>query len=199
MKIGIDIDGVLTDIEQWQLDYGSKYYYEKFQKGIVSPKAYELFEIFGISKEAEHEFWYRNMEEYSTHAEIRMFAAEVIGKLRAEGHEIYIITARGSWVSKFADIMSKEKSHEIVIEWLEKNGVAYDELIFSAEDKVKVCQENGIDVMIDDSPTNVAKISSAGIPVFCFHAGYNEKCEGEKIQRVYSWYDVYGTIEKMAK
>ena len=30
MKIGIDIDGVLTDVEQWQLDYGSKYYYEKY-------------------------------------------------------------------------------------------------------------------------------------------------------------------------
>ena len=27
MKIGIDIDGVLTDIEQWQLDYGSKFWF----------------------------------------------------------------------------------------------------------------------------------------------------------------------------
>ena len=30
MRIGIDKDGVLTDVEQWQLDYGSKYYYEKY-------------------------------------------------------------------------------------------------------------------------------------------------------------------------
>ncbi len=26
MKIEIDIDGVLTDIEQWQLDYGGKFF-----------------------------------------------------------------------------------------------------------------------------------------------------------------------------
>ena len=26
MRIGIDIDGVLTDIEQWQIDCGSKYF-----------------------------------------------------------------------------------------------------------------------------------------------------------------------------
>ena len=26
MRIGIDIDGVLTDFEKWQLDYGSKYF-----------------------------------------------------------------------------------------------------------------------------------------------------------------------------
>lgn len=34
MRIGIDIDGVLTDIEQWQLDYGSKFYFEKYNKQI---------------------------------------------------------------------------------------------------------------------------------------------------------------------
>ena len=34
MRIGIDIDGVLTDIEQWQLDYGSKYFYENHNIGI---------------------------------------------------------------------------------------------------------------------------------------------------------------------
>ena len=41
MKIGIDIDGVLTDIEKWQLDYGSKFYYENYNKGIVNYKGYE--------------------------------------------------------------------------------------------------------------------------------------------------------------
>ena len=32
MRIGIDIDGVLTDIEQWQLDYGSKFFFETYGK-----------------------------------------------------------------------------------------------------------------------------------------------------------------------
>ena len=42
MKIGIDIDGVLTDVEQWQLDYGSKYYYEKYGMRIKNYKGYEV-------------------------------------------------------------------------------------------------------------------------------------------------------------
>lgn len=42
MKIGIDIDGVLTDIERWQLDYGSKYFY-KFGKSIEDYKGYEIY------------------------------------------------------------------------------------------------------------------------------------------------------------
>ena len=33
MRIGIDIDGVLTDIEQWQLDIGSKKAVEKAKIG----------------------------------------------------------------------------------------------------------------------------------------------------------------------
>lgn len=32
MNIGIDIDGVLTDITRYILDYGSKYFYEKYKK-----------------------------------------------------------------------------------------------------------------------------------------------------------------------
>lgn len=32
MRIGIDIDGVLTDIEQWQLDVGGKYFSAKGKK-----------------------------------------------------------------------------------------------------------------------------------------------------------------------
>lgn len=32
MRIGIDIDGVLTDIEQWKLYYGIKFYFEKYNK-----------------------------------------------------------------------------------------------------------------------------------------------------------------------
>ena len=42
MKIGIDIDGVLTDIEQWQLDYGSKFYYENYGLGIKIIKDMKL-------------------------------------------------------------------------------------------------------------------------------------------------------------
>ena len=48
MKIGIDIDGVLTDIEQWQLDYGSKFYYEKYGLEIKNYKGYETNEIFDV-------------------------------------------------------------------------------------------------------------------------------------------------------
>lgn len=95
MRIGIDIDGVLTDIEQWQLDYGSKFYYENYNKGIVNYKGYETNEIFDSSQEYDDLFWDKYFKEYSINIEARKFAAEVISNLKKDGYEIYIITARG--------------------------------------------------------------------------------------------------------
>lgn len=45
MKIGIDIDGVLTDVEQWQLDYGSKVFFEQYKKSISNSNGYNIQDI----------------------------------------------------------------------------------------------------------------------------------------------------------
>ena len=50
MRIGIDIDGVLTDFEKWQLDYGSKYFL-KYNKNIVNPDGYDSDTVFNITND----------------------------------------------------------------------------------------------------------------------------------------------------
>ena len=42
MRIGIDIDGVLTDFEKWQLDYGSKYFLKYKFNGILNTSLYTI-------------------------------------------------------------------------------------------------------------------------------------------------------------
>ena len=198
MRIGIDIDGVLTDIEKWQLDYGSKFYYENYNKAIVNPKGYETNEIFDSSIECDDQFWDKYFKEYSINVEARKFASEVISKLKQDGYEIYIITARGSFLSHFANVMSKEENEHIVKEWLNKNNIYYDKLIFSPEDKLGICINNDINIMIEDKVDNINKIATK-LPVICFNAGYNEQCNGNNIFRAYTWYDIYCTIEYKMK
>ena len=198
MKIGIDIDGVLTDIEKWQLDYGSKFYYENYYKGVVNSKGYETDEIFDSSRECDNLFWEKYFKDYSIYAEARKFSGEVISKLKDEGYEIYIITARGSFPSHSSSVMSKEENEQIVKEWLNKNNIYYNQIIFSPEDKLDICIANKIDIMIEDKVDNINKISTR-IPVICYNAGYNEKCIGKNIYRVYSWYDIYNTIKNKIK
>lgn len=189
MRIGIDIDGVLTDIESWQLDYGSKFYYDNYHKGIINYKGYETYEIFDSSKKCDDLFWMKYFKEYSINIDIRRFASEVIKELKKRENEIYIITARGSFLFNSSDTMAKEENDNIVKNWLDKNDVYYDKLIFSSEDKLDVCIQNKIDIMIEDKVDNINKISEI-IPVICYHAGYNEKCSGKNIYRVYTWYDI---------
>ena len=198
MRIGIDIDGVLTDVERWQLDYGSKFYYERYQKEIVNFEGYDTNQIFNVDDKLDEEFWREYFKEYSLNVEARKFANEVIDKLKQDGHQIYIITARGSFLSHSADVMSIEENQQIVLNWLKNNHINYDKIIFSPEDKLDICKENNIDLMIEDKVDNINKISKI-IPVICFHAGYNKDCKNSNIIRCYSWYDIYSKINKLAK
>ena len=193
MRIGIDIDGVLTDIEQWQLDYGSKFYFEKYGKEIQDNEGYETTDIFKADSSLDGEFWNEYFKDYSINVDVRRFASEVIKKLKQDGNEIYIITARGSFLSHSTEVMSIEENKKIVLDWLKRNKIEYDKIIFSPEDKLDICLENNIDVMIEDKPANINKISGK-IPVICFHAGYNKNCDGSNIIRCYSWYDIYAKI-----
>ncbi|MBP3444891.1 MAG: hypothetical protein J6K23_03045 [Bacilli bacterium] len=186
MRIGIDIDGVLTDIEQWQIDCGSKY----FNKEVVNPEGYEISEIFEVSDELDSKFWKEYLHDYVTKEPSRKYASEVIQKLKNKGNEIYIVTAR---YLTDKDTDEGKQMREIVFNWLKEQKIYYDKVVFSPEDKLKTCLDNNIDIMIEDKVENINNVSTK-IPVICFNAGYNKICSGKNIYRAYSWYDIYNLM-----
>lgn len=194
MKIGIDIDGVLTDFEKWQLDFGSKFFI-KYNKEIVNPEGYDSDIIFNVTKDLDSLFWHKYLYEYAKKEPARKFAAEVIDKLKEEGYEIYIITAR--YLTSRNDEIGNEMRN-IVIHWLKENNINYDKIIFSPEDKLNTCIDNNISIMIEDKVENINNISKI-IPVICVDARYNKVCSGKNIFRAYTWYDVYYQIKHKIK
>ena len=196
MRIGIDIDGVLTDIEQFVIDYISKYCVENKIKYNIGDYDYNYSKTFNITDEQEENFWNEYLEYYAVNEKARPFAAEVINKLRKDGHEIYIITAR--WLTnRDDDIGNKMKG--IVKNWLHENKILYDKLIFSKASKERKSQEiieHKIDLMIEDSPNNINELANI-IPVICYNAEYNKNCIDNKIIRCYSWYDIYSKINNL--
>lgn len=198
MRIGIDIDGVLTNIEQFVFDYLIKYCVENSIEYNVGKSNYDYCKTFNIGKEQEMDFWNIYLENYAINEKARPFAAEIINKLKEDGHEIYIITAR--WLTNKNDDMGN-KMREIVKNWLCENKISYDKLIFSKaekERKYKEIIENNIDIMIEDSPNNINEISNF-IPVICYNTSYNGECKGKNVIRAYSWYDIYSKIMKIGK
>ena len=192
MRIGIDIDGVLTDIERFQLDYGSKFF-AKYNKFVINPKGYEPYEVFDVEVQLDTKFWDEYYLHYLKTDCMRRFASEIINKLKDEGNEIYIITARHA-----DNIITDKESSLLTKAWLDKNEVKYDKLIFSPEDKLNICLKNNIDIMVEDKPTNI-NIISTKIPVICINAEYNQNCNRNNIYRAYSWYDVYYKIKNIIK
>lgn len=169
MRIGIDIDGVLTNIEQWQLNYGGKFF-SKLNKSVVDKDGYEVSTIFGVDDDLDSKFWDEYLYEYVTKEPSRKFASEVIRNLKEDGNEIFIVTAR--YLTNNNDEKGQQM-REIVVKWLNEQNIYYDNIIFSPEDKLETLLNNKIDLMIEDKDEKINKISRK-VPVICFNAGYNK-------------------------
>ena len=193
MRIGIDIDGVLTDIERFIADYETKYCIENNLPINIKAGEYDEYKTFNWTEEQGIKFWNEYIVYYATKYPARDFAAEVIQKLKEEEHEIYIVTARNDYgVPK--EYIGKMK--DFVSQWLKDNNISYDKIIYTEGNKLPYCVGNYIELMIEDSPENIKDVSTK-IPVLCFDCGYNRSVEEKNITRVYSWYDVYDKVSKL--
>lgn len=194
MRIGVDVDGVLTDIERYMWDYGTKYASEWNLDVSIDHTKYNTIDMFGWGNEKDHIFWKTIYDYYCINSPIRTFAAEILSKLKQEGHEIYIITARHP--EEEPTEKNIKKSNKMLIKWLKKNKVKYDKLIFTGSDKLGHCIDNEIDIMIEDCPKNLRQISKK-IPMICMHSDYNARVYGKNIIRCHTWYEVYNRINSL--
>ena len=185
MRIGIDIDGVLTNVIRYVCDYGSKYFFEKYGKLDININAWSLKDMFNVTDEEDKECWLTLVKNYSINEPARPFAAEIIKKMREENNEIYIITARSA--SKWDD--EDGEMNNILTLWLKNNNIQYDKLIVS-NGKLEICKKYDINIMIEDKTENINSISTE-LPVICFDENHNKNLNGKNIYRAYSWYDVY--------
>ena len=80
MNIGIDIDGVLTDVIRYACDYGSKYFFEKYGKLGININAWSLKDMFNVTDEEDKKCWSTIVENYSINEPARPFASEIINK-----------------------------------------------------------------------------------------------------------------------
>lgn len=190
MKIGIDIDDVITDGETYYA-YGQKYTTEVLKREPIlvndlgeCPLASYCDELLGWTQEEAIDFWKNNYAKVVSEARPRTFAKEVISKLRQDCHEIIIITAR------------IDREMKIGFDWLEEQGIEYDKLYFDVEEKGKLAKELGIDIFIDDSFKNCKQIADEGIEtcIMDIRTNRNINLEGTGIKRVYSWPHFYEIV-----
>lgn len=194
-NIGIDVDGVLTDLEKYQLHYGKKYF--KNINNIDETKI-DIEDIFSVSKKEREIFWIKYIWKYCLSIPARENAAAVFKKLKEEGHNLYIITSRAHATEEG---ITGKLFRKMLFDWLDKEGIIYDDIELCREhgseiDKLEACKKFNIDIMIDDKAENVMTLAKI-CKVLCFDAKYNKDCIGDNIIRVHNFNEIYSEIEKI--
>ncbi len=182
MKIGIDIDDVLTDTSKVIVEFFKKY--ETSGDGMK-----HIVEIMKGELPTENikKFYNLYINQMLREANLKdKYAAEVINRLFSEGNQIYFITARSE--EKF------KGSEQITIETLRDNNIKYSKIIFNASEKAKICSRNNIDFFVDDSVRNCKEVSKMGIETVVFTTKINENIK-TNIARVSSWRELENRIE----
>lgn len=194
MRIGIDIDDTISDTATVMYQLMLKEDKKKRNTGIVDPDRH-IFSPNGRFDWTEDEidrFLYDNFERESKKFKVIQNADKVIAKLKEEGHEIYLITARSK--NHWPD---REKS---TIEWLKFRGIKYDQLLFSkARDKSDELRQYKIDIMIDDSISSCALMEACGIPciVKLNTDNYNKAKKHNFRYMAEDWQDIYNIIRSI--
>lgn len=203
MRIGVDIDGVLNYRQEFVLSCGTKFCVEQGLPALKDPNSHSIREIFGISQAQRDEFWRKYARYQMWEWPAQNYAAEVIKRLRDEGHEIFIVTGRNNNDPRVEGMPEGETWETVTVDWLKRNNIIYDQIEFdrgrpAPHDKGTYCQEQGIEVMIEDLPAYLETLVGK-TQIFVFDQPYNRGMELAGMQRVYSWYDIYQKIEAIAK
>lgn len=196
MRIGIDIDNVISNFNDALLKEYLKHDKDLRNTGIINENPiYVRKGMFDWSEEEEISFYKENIERIVENLKPLEDVEEIINKLKTEGHEIYIISAR--------DIDDYKNPEEITINWLKRYNINYDKLILRTKKHSKLieCQENKIDIMIDDNYKICEELYENGINVIHMKTRYpqHNALSNEEIISFSKWKQIYNYINNTNK
>lgn len=185
MRIGIDIDNVISNFNEMLLEAYLMHDKELRNTGIINPNAkYIRTGMFDWSNEEELSFYKDNIECIAKKLKVKEKAKEYIDRLHNDGHLIYIITGR--------DNGEYSEPYNMTKKWLDENNIYYDNLIltdaYDIHAKSLECLKNDIDIMIDDSVRICSDLITSGITTILMDTPYNRKIN---IKRVKNWEEFY--------
>ena len=185
MRIGIDIDNVISNFDEMLLETYLIHDKELRNTGIINPNAkYIRTGMFDWSNEEELSFYRDNIECIAKKLKVKEKAKEYIDRLHNDGHFIYIIIGR--------DNGEYSEPYNMTKKWLDENNIYYDNLIltdaYDIHAKSLECLKNDIDIMIDDSVRICSDLITSGITTILMDTPYNRKIN---IKRVKNWEEFY--------
>lgn len=188
MKIGVDVDGVILNFERDLKVHGELYNFLELGKaGEKNKNGHYVAEIFGWNPEENVRFENKYFLSVSEKTPFMPGAVEVLKMLRADGHELIVISARGGSIPEMKDVALKR---------LSEVGLVFDKYYWAELDKEEVAKKEQLDLMIDDHPMHCEKLANAGIKTLYFKdVNARDLEESDYITEVTNWGEIYKIIK----
>lgn len=192
MRIGIDLDGVIYDTEKYFRIYQELYdMYVLKQNTKVDERNISMQKRFEWSDDIMADFYERYVPLILKEANYMPGAMMILKMLKEEGHDLVIITARGTDTESLIPITQKR---------LEEDGIKdmFEKCHYAVYDKADICKKENIDVMIDDSINNCKKTSENKIKtIYLKDAPSYDMKENEYLKVLYNWGEIYRYLKEM--
>lgn len=186
MKIGLDIDGVIYNSENAFRCKAELYDLLELHKNGPLNNDFWAQSRYDWTEEQQRKFKQKYFIQLTEEATLMPGAKEIIERLRKDGHELIIITARGNEMKEMRDVMEEK---------MQRDNLTFETYYWATLDKAEVCKKENIDLMIDDSPIHCKKLKENKIRTLYFRDVNREKIEeNEYLKEVNNWGEIYRYI-----
>lgn len=168
----------------------------------MNSKGYNIKEVFMCSDKEQEKFWYKNMLPYALFAPFREDAVRIDKQLHEEGNKNFINSARAK---ADEDSLIGVIQRGIVIFRFKLRRIPYEKMVFCSykddqviEAKVKACNDNNIDISIDDHKDIAVAIKNKTKAIsLLFATRNNAEMENTDIPRYTNFSQLYYGIRKI--
>ncbi len=192
MKIGLDLDGVVIDSEKTIRTYLELYAIDELNgKNIENREEPKMHDRYNFTKEEEEKFIDKYILKCSQESNLMSGFKVVYDKLKKQGHEFVVITARGGYT---------EEMKTDAIRILNEGNIDLKNFYWHTSNKLEACKKEDVDIMIDDDWRIIDNLSKNGIRTLYFRDTNMKKMEeNEYVKEVNNWGDIYREIMNMTK
>ena len=187
MNIGLDVDGVIFNTEEWLSLYAEIFDIETYKKDtLIKPYEYYKELQYDWEKEKSDEFLKTYLLKSTYDSTFIAGAIWVIKRLKELGHKIIIISARGNDYPEALPVLEKR---------FEDAGLTFDKIHWKINNKLDVCLTENIDIMVDDRPSTCKKLSDNNIhTLYLKNESRVELENNDYLKTVRNWGEIYKQI-----
>ena len=179
MNIAVDFDGVLFDTES-MFRAMSQIYNLKIGGNVVDMEKLRFQDRYNWSWEQCTQFIKDCMLDIHKTAQIMPYAKDVLNAL-SKYHKVYAITSRGLAIDGEIEITNKR---------LKDAGINFEQVIYNCGDKLDVCKQLNIDLMIDDFDVTISKLADNGIKCLYYKDNISNDYKHNNVIVVRDWGDI---------